>query len=227
MDPDPDHLYDEQILAGLRGDEQTRLTALRRAMEKYTYRLGGLARKYLGASDPHDVVDVVDRTFQALWEKHEAIERRLWSWLAGVAVNQAITLVRQRSRHQERGSFSLQSQTSDTGLSLEESGELMLIAQGIEDPWSGMIFAEYINQFASCVEKLPPTQKVVGYVLLEAAKQSGELPDNDALLKEVRRLTGSPSFSLEAVKSAKKQVLAKLRTTIASCEKRERRISAS
>ena len=91
MDPNPDHLYDEQILAGLRGDEQTRLTALRRAMEKYTYRLGGLARKYLGASDPHDVVDVVDRTFQALWEKHEAIERCLWSWLAGVAVNQAIT----------------------------------------------------------------------------------------------------------------------------------------
>ena len=81
MDPDPDQRSDEQILSGLRGDEQPRLTALRRAMEKYSYRLGGLARKYLGDSDSHDVVDVVDRTFQALWENHERIKSSLWSWL--------------------------------------------------------------------------------------------------------------------------------------------------
>jgi DNA-directed RNA polymerase specialized sigma24 family protein len=225
MDPDPDQISDEQILTGLQGGEQTRLTALRRAMEKYTYRLGGLARNYLGASEPHDVVDVVDRTFQALWESHQAIEGSLRSWLARVAVNQSITLVRQRTRRHKNEPVSLQDQT-ESGLPLEDSGELMLIAQGIEDPWSGMVFEEYISQFAACIGKLPPAQKAVGSVMLEAAKQSGELPHNEDILKEVRRLTGNPSFSLEAVKSAKKQVLAKLRPTIARCEKREQRPSA-
>jgi DNA-directed RNA polymerase specialized sigma24 family protein len=217
MEPDPEQTSDDQILTGLRGGEQTRLTALSRAMEKYTYRLGGLARKYLGASDPHDVVDVVDRSFQALWEHHQNIKISLWSWLARVAINQSISLVRQRTRRQERELVSLQDQTQ-VGLSLEESGELILIAQGIEDPWSDMIFQEFIDQFASCVQKLPPTQKVVGSAMLDALKQSGELPDNEDILKEVRRRTSNPSFSLEAVKSAKKHILAKLRPAIERCE---------
>src|SRR5919109_4928270 len=118
MEPDPEQTSDDQILTGLRGGEQTRLTALSRAMEKYTYRLGGLARKYLGASDPHDVVDVVDRSFQALWEHHQNIKISLWSWLARVAINQSISLVRQRTRRQERELVSLQDQTQ-VGLSLE------------------------------------------------------------------------------------------------------------
>ena len=225
MDTDPDQTSDEDILRGLRGKEQPRLTALRRAMEKYTHPLGGLARKYLGASDPHDAVDVVDRTFQALWENQQTIDVSLWSWLARVAVNQSVTLVRQRIRRHAKEPVSLQDQT-ESGLSLEDSGELMLIAQGVESPWSGMIFEEYINEFAACVAKLPPTQKVVGSVMLEAAKQSGEFPDNEDILKEVRKLTGNPSFSLEAVKSAKKQLLMKIRPTIESCEKREHRTSA-
>src|SRR5437870_1228095 len=134
MDPDPDQTSDEQILTNLRGDEQPRLTALRRAMEKYAHRLGGLARNYLGASDPHDAVDVVDRTFQALWENHQAIEISLWSWLARVAINQSITLVRRRTRRKKKEPVSLQDQT-ESGLSLEDYGELTLIAQGVEDPW--------------------------------------------------------------------------------------------
>ena len=224
MDNYPNLTNDEDILNGLRGEQQSRLIALRSAMAKYTYPLGGLARKYLGDSDPHDVVDVVDRTFQALWESQQSINVSLWSWLAGVARNQSITLVRQRNRRHAKDTVSMQSQ-SESGLSLEDSGELILIAQGAESPWSGMIFEEYINQFSACVEKLPPTQKVVGTVMLEAAKQSGELPDNEDILKEVRKLTGNPSFTLEAVKSAKRQVLTKIRPSFECCEKREHRTS--
>ena len=226
MDTDPDQTSDEQILEGLRGSEQARLTALRRAMEKYTYRLGGLARKYLGDSDPHDVVDVADRAFQALWEKSHTIEGALWPWLAAVAVNQSLTLVRQKMRREKREPLSLQDDAAP-GLSCEDSAELMLIAQGLEDPWSGVIFEEYINEFAACVAKLPPKQKAVGAIMLEAAKQTGELPDNEELLKAARTLTGNPSLSMEAVKSAKKQVLAKLRPTIARREEPEQRTSAS
>lgn len=226
MDPDPDQTSDEQILAGLRGDEQLRLTALRLAMDTYAYRLGGLARKYLGASDPHDVVDVVDRTLHALWESHRGIQGSLWPWLARVAINQSITLVRQRTRRQKNEPVSLQDQT-ESGVPLEDSGELMLIAQGVESPWSGVIFEEYIHQFAACVKELPPKQRTVGSVMLEAMKKNGELPDNEDILKEVRKMTGNPLFTLEAVKSAKKQVFEKFRLTIASREKREQQISAS
>jgi DNA-directed RNA polymerase specialized sigma24 family protein len=227
MDPDPDQTTDEQILSGLRGGEQPRLTALRRAMEKYTFRLGGLARKYVGESDPHDVVDVIDQTFHALWQNHHTIiTGSLWSWLAGVAANKSITLVRQRERRRQHEQVSLQAK-SETGLSLEESGELILIAQGIEDPWSGMVLQEYIEQFALCVQHLPPIQKAVGSVLLAALRQTRELPDNEALLREVRRITENPAFSLEALKSAKKQILAKIRPAFERCEQREKRTPAS
>lgn len=226
MDPDPDQATDEQILTGLRGGEQPRLTALRRAMEKYTFRLGGLARKYVGQSDPHDVVDVVDQTFQALWQSHQTITASLWSWLASVAANKSLTLVRQRTRRRQREQLSLQAQ-SDTGLSLEESGELILIAQGVEDPWSGMVLQEYIEQFALSVQHLPPIQKVVGSAMLAALRQTGELPDNEALLREVRRITVTSSLSLEALKSAKKQILAKIRPVFERCEQRQKRTTAS
>jgi DNA-directed RNA polymerase specialized sigma24 family protein len=226
MDPDPDQTTDEQILSGLSGGEQPRLTALRRAMEKYTFRLGGLARKYVGESDPHDVVDVIDQTFQALWQSHQTITGSLWSWLAGVAANKSLTLVRQRNRRRQHTPVSLQAKT-ETGLSLEESGELILIAQGVEDPWSGIVLQEYIDQFASCVQHLPPIQKVVGSAMLAALRQTGELPDNEALLREIRRITENPAFSLEALKSAKKQILAKIRPAIERCEQREKRTPAS
>jgi len=226
MDPDPDQTTDEQILSGLRGGEQPRLTALRRAMEKYTFRLGGLARKFVGESDPHDVVDIVDQTFHALWQSHQTITGSLWSWLAGVAANKSFTIVRQRNRRWQDEQISLQAQT-ETGLSLEESGELILIAQGIEDPWSGMVLQEYIDQFDLCVQKLPPIQKVVGTAMLAALRQTGELPDNEALLREIRRITETPAFSLEALKSAKKQILAKLRPAFERCEQREKRSPAS
>jgi len=226
MDPDPDQTTDEQILSGLSGGEQPRLTALRRAMEKYTFRLGGLARKYVGESDPHDVVDVIDQTFQALWQSHQTITGSLWSWLAGVAANKSLTLVRQRNRRRQHTPVSLQAKT-ETGLSLEESGELILIAQGVEDPWSGIVLQEYIDQFASCVQHLPPIQKVVGSAMLAALRQTGQLPDNEALLREIRRITENPAFSLEALKSAKKQILAKIRPAIERCEQREKRTPAS
>lgn len=226
MDPDPDQTTDEQILSGLKEGEQPRLTALRRAMERYTFRLGGLVRKHVGESDPHDVVDVIDQTFHALWQNHHTITGSLWSWLAGVAVNKSITLVRQRERRRQHEQVSLQVQ-SETGLSLEESGELILIAQGIEDPWSGMVLQEYIEQFALCVQHLPPIQKAVGSVMLAALRQTGELPDNEALLREVRRTTKNPAFSLEALKSAKKQIVAKLRPAFERCEQRKKRTPTS
>jgi DNA-directed RNA polymerase specialized sigma24 family protein len=225
MDPDPQHTSDEQILVGLRGDGQPRLTALRLAMEKYALRVGGLARKYVGASDPHDTVEIVDKTFQALWENEHTIDISLWSWLARVAINQSITLVRKRSRRRSKIPVSLQDETA-SGLSLEESGDLMLIAGGLESPWSGIIFEEYIAQFAYCIESLPPIQKAIGAVMLKAARQNGELPDNAYILKELRLVTRDQSFSLESVKSAKKQVLTKIRNRIVSCEKQERRTSA-
>lgn len=227
MDPDSEHILDEQIRAGLGSDEQARLSALRRAMDYYTYRLGGIAKKYLGNSDPHDVVEAVDRTFQALWERHQSINGYLWPWLAGVVAHQAISLMRQRIRRQERSMVSLQSQTSENGLSLEESGELMLIAQAIEDPWSGIILEEYIENFASCVHQLPPKQRIVGSIMLDAVKSSGELPDNEDILKQVRRMTGDLNFSMQAVKSAKKQVLSKLRPKITRREKQEQRAATS
>lgn len=226
MDPDQDQTTDEQILSGLRGGEQPRLTALRRAMDKYAPRLAGLARKYLGGSDPHDVVDVIDRTFQALWDAQETITVSLWSWLARVTINQSITLVRQRTRRQRTQPVSLQDHAS-TGLSLEESGELILIAQGLEDPWSGIALQEYIEQFALCVQHLPPAQKVVGSAMLAALRQTGELPDNEALLTEIRRVTENPTLSLEAVKSAKKQILLKIRPAFDRCEPRQKRTPAS
>lgn len=215
MEPEPDDLSEQQILAGLSGDEVAQLSSLRAAMESYTYRLAGLAKQYVGSADPHDIVDVVDRTFQALWERHQDIRGSLWSWLAGVTVKQAISLTRKKARRSTLEPISLQAVSPDSGLSLEENGELMLIAEGIENPWSGLVLEEYMSQFAECVQDLPPAQKLVGRVMLQAAKNTGEIPDNDHILSEVRRLSGNQSISLEAVKSAKKQVLAKLRPRIA------------
>jgi DNA-directed RNA polymerase specialized sigma24 family protein len=226
MDLDPDQTSDEQILAALRGNEQSRLTALQLAMDKYASRLAGLARTKLGDFDPHDVQDVVDRTFHALWENSRAITTSLKAWLGCVVINQSNNLLRQKFRRKELAPVSLQDQAK-SGLSLEESGELMLIAQGLENPWSGLIVEEFIEQFGICIGKLPPTQKMVGSLMLEAMRTNGEFPDNEAILKEVRKLTGTPAFSLEAMKSAKKQVLEKLRSTISSREKREQQISAS
>jgi DNA-directed RNA polymerase specialized sigma24 family protein len=226
MEPDPDQTTDEQILSGLSGGERSRLTALRRAMEKYTFRLGGLARTYVGDSDPHNVVDVVDQTFQALWQNHQTITGSLWPWLTGVAANKSLTLLRQRNRRRQHEQVSLQAET-ETGLSLEESGELVLIAQGIEDPWSGIVLQEYIDQFALCVQHLPPIQKVVGSAMLAGLRQTGEFPDNETLLREARRITENPSFSLEALKSAKKQILAKIRPAFERCEQQEKRAPAS
>jgi DNA-directed RNA polymerase specialized sigma24 family protein len=191
----------------------------------FAMRVGALVRtRFPDAFDPHDVVDAVDRTFEELWRRacdsRLANVTQLWPWLARSALRNAIDIYRRKRRWSTTAGTANEDRQD---FSLEELGELSLIAQGLESPWAGLVQAEYLEAFAECVADLPPMQKLVGELMLEAAQQTGESPSNEDLLAEVRLRGGGRDLTIEAVKSAKKHVRTKFNLKLKRHEQQQER----
>jgi DNA-directed RNA polymerase specialized sigma24 family protein len=216
---------DAALLADLRGSESACRIGLRAAMDRFAVRVGALVRtRFPRVFDPHDVVDAVDRTFEELWRAacDSQLEKvtQIWPWLAKSAIRNGIDIYRRKRR------WSTTARTAnedERDFSLEEVGELSLIAQGLENPWAGLVQAEYLEAFAECVADLPPMQRLVGELMLEAAQQTGESISNEDLLAEVWRRGGGRDLTIEAVKSAKKHVRIKFNLKLKRHEQQQER----
>jgi hypothetical protein len=208
---EPEQPSDDEIYAWLSGSDAQVEQALRMIHLRFSRLIGAVALRTYPAFSADDVGTVLDDTLMAIWLRARNTDADapddLGRLLCGIARNKSHDLHRLWDRLR-RGEVS-----AETDHLLLQSRD-----ESLTSPWEDEVRQDLLREFEAEVATMAAGQRAVGELMVTGLRGDGEYPSNEMILHALRA-RGETTLTLEAVRTRRREVKAKLEKVVAKYER--------